>query len=136
MLDGTALDPRSTPLTPRSGARTPLGRLAARLGFPWPPYAWRLVRSSFLAWLALRLFLGLAMMLGGHAPATPPNWRAAILLVLLPFAFTQLDMRILREVVWLRDLGGRPAWPVALALLAAGVPELLLDSLLHACHCT
>ncbi len=111
--------------------RDAAGALLRRMGFPHPPYAWLLVRIAVIAWLALRLFLAGSLFLTSGHPWTPPHWRAALLLVAFPCAVVLLDVRVMREGIFLRDLGGHPAWVLALALLGAGLPEAAADALLR-----
>ncbi len=109
------------------------GELMRRAGFPHPPYAARLVGSALFCWLALRSVLAIGLVLRHQAAWAPPSARAALVLVTVPVLLTRLDMRILRENTFYRDLGARPFWTVLLPLLAAGAPELAADSFLHAC---
>ena len=110
--------------------------LLRRVGFPHPPYAGRLLRTGFLVWLALRSFLGFGLFLtNGHGFA-PAHWRAAILLAVVPALVTLVDVRVMREGVFYRNLAGSPAWLLGLPLLGAAIPEVLLDGMLRAlCGC-
>ncbi len=120
----------------RSPKRVDAGELSSRIGFPYPPFALRLVRSSFFTWLALRFFLALAMGIGGHSFATPPHWRAALLLAAFPTVLALLNVRLERRGVFQRELGGAPTWWALLAFAGAAAPELLADVLLgRVCNC-
>ncbi len=120
------------PAAIRDGA----GQLLRRVGFPHPPQAWRLLRAAFFVWLALRLILAGSLYLNNGRAWTPPHWRAAALLVAFPIVVVLVEMRVMREGLLYRDLGGNAAWVVALALVGAGLPEATADALLRAyCGC-
>ena len=121
---------------PSIAAGAAAGELLRRVGFPHPPYAWRLVRSSIFAWLALRLVLAFGLYVLHQPPAAAPSARAALLLVVVPVLLVRLDMRVLREHIFYRDLGARPFWTVILPLIAALSLEIGADAVLRACGCT
>ncbi|HEX9106309.1 MAG TPA: hypothetical protein VF832_03765 [Longimicrobiales bacterium] len=111
-----------------AGARELLGRV----GFPHPPWAWRLLRSAAFVWLALRAALAFGLRVQ-HQPAwAPPSAKAVLLLVALPVLLAQLDLRVLRENIFYRNLGARPFWTVLLPLFTAAALEIGADVLLRA----
>jgi hypothetical protein len=87
------------------------------LSFPYPPYAWRIVRSGAGIWLLLHLalfFLGIVL----------PSPHAAIWLVAICGALVWLDARRFHEHLFHANLGASPLWTAALAAVTAGVLEL------------
>lgn len=88
------------------------------LFFPYPPYAWRVVRSGAGIWLLLHLalfFLGILL----------PSPRAALWLVGVCGALVWLDTRRFNEHLFHANLGASPLWTGALAVVTAGALELL-----------
>ncbi len=83
--------------------------LLRRVGFPHPPYARLLLLSGFFIWLVLRSFLAVGLALTHGAALQPPHWKAGAVLLALPVLLTLLDVRVVREGVFCRDAGARPA---------------------------
>ena len=55
-----------------------------------------------------------------------------MILVALPVLLAQLDLRVLRENIFYRNLGARPFWTVLLPFFTAAALEIGADVLLRA----
>lgn len=109
---------------------------------PYPPLVRRVLRSSVLAWLLVRvayvfvLFAG-TLALGLSAAyaiesALHPVWPSRVLLVVLAAALVQLDRRLAREHLLHANFGIAAAWFWGTSLVAAGLSDLALQALLLA----
>jgi hypothetical protein len=101
-----------------------------RAGFPHLPYARRVFLSGFFVCAALRCALAVGMISTGRSPMTAPHWRAAVLLMVVPSMVTLLDVHVLRERLFFRNLGMARWWVAVLAFVGAAVPETVVDALL------
>ena len=118
-------------------------RLAASLGLPHPPYLLRVVRRSAGLWLLVRCAYVVAMLVAAStsdlltpaeavALAIQPTVVTRAVLVAVTAFLVWVDRKRAGELLLHANLGARPVWFWAAAVLAASVVDIVVQTLIAA----